>query len=130
MAKSLSERIAQRVSTKQPSRIGKNRISFLAIRDDVRRALEDGWPVKVIWNTLHDEGKIEFGYDAFIGYVNRFIREKKILPVKPLTEQVKVDKVAPKDKAKTDIQPKSKIEASQSIGSFNFNPKPNKEDLL
>lgn len=62
MAKSLSERIAQRVSAKQPSRTGKNRASFLAVRDDVRKALDDGWPVKVIWDTLRDEGKIEFGY--------------------------------------------------------------------
>ena len=61
MAKSLSERIAQRVSAKQPSRTGKNRASFLAVRDDVREALDDGWPIKVIWDTLRDEGKISSG---------------------------------------------------------------------
>lgn len=130
MAKSLSERIAQRVNAKQPSRTGKNRASFLAVRDDVRMALDDGWPVKVIWDTLRDEGKIEFGYDAFIGYVNRLIRNAETSPAKPPAEQVKVDKPEPKGKAKTDARQESKAEASPSIGGFNFNPKPNKEDLL
>ena len=130
MAKSLSERIAQRVSTRQPSRTGKNRASFLAVRDDVRKALDDGWPVKVIWDTLRDEGKIEFGYDAFIGYVNRLIRNvEPTPPAKPPADQVKADKPAPKAKAKTDAPQEPKKEATP-IGGFNFNPKPNKEDLL
>ena len=122
MAKSLSERIAHRVSAKQPSRTGKNRASFLAVRDDVRKALDDGWPVKVIWDTLRHEGKIEFGYDAFIGYVNRLIRSS--------ADQVKADKPpVPKAQAETDAPQEPKAEAP-SIGGFNFNPKPNKEDLL
>ena len=130
MAKSLSERIAQRVSARQPSRIGKNRASFLAVRNDVRKALEDGWSVKVIWDTLCDEGKIEFGYDAFIGYVNRLIRNTEMSPAKPPAVEVKADKSALKGKAKTDTPQKSKAEAPPSIGCFSFNPKPNKEDLL
>ena len=129
MAKSLSERIAQRVSTRQPSRTGKNRASFLAVRDDVKKALDDGWPVKVIWDTLRDEGKIEFGYDAFIGYVNRLIRNAETSPAKPPADQVKADKPAPKAKAKTDAPQEPKKEATP-IGGFNYNPKPNKEDLL
>ena len=120
MAKSLSERIALRVSARQPSRTGKNRASFLAVRDDVRKALDDGWPVKAIWDTLSAEGKIEFGYDAFIGYVNRLIRNAESSPARPPAGQVKADKRARKGKAK----------ASSSIGVFDFNPKPNKEDLL
>lgn len=128
MVKSLSERIAQRVSARQPSRTGKNRASFLAVRDDVRQALDDGWPVKVIWDTLRDEGKIEFGYDAFIGYVNRLIRNTEMSPAKPPAE--KADKPAPKGKAKNDAPQESKAEAPPSIGGFYFNPKPNQEDLL
>ena len=125
MAKSLSERIALRVSARQPSRTGKNRASFLAVRDDVRKALGDGWSVKAIWDTLRHEGEIEFGYDAFIGYVNRLIRNAEPSPAKSPADQP-----APKRKAKTDAPQKSKVEASPSIGVFNFNPTPNKEDLI
>ena len=78
---------------------------------------------------LRDEGKIEFGYDAFIGYVNRLIRNAETSPAKPPADQVKADKPAPKAKAKTDAPQEPKAEAP-SIGGFNFNPKPNKEDLL
>ena len=106
MAKSFSEHIALRVSARQPSRTGKNRASFLAVRNDVRKALDDGWPVKAIWDTLRDEGKIEFGYDAFIGYVNRLIRNPEPSPAKPPADQVKADKPAPKGKAKTDAPQK------------------------
>jgi len=131
MAKSLSERIAQRVSTRQPSRTGKNRASFLAVRDDVKKALNDGWPVKVIWDTLRDEGKIEFGYDAFIGYVNRLIRNvESPPPAKSPADKVKADKPAPKAKAKPDAPQEPKARAPTGIASFNFNPVPNKEELL
>ncbi|SDY81580.1 TraK family protein [Nitrosomonas halophila] len=129
MVKSLSERIALRVSTKKPTRIGKNRASFLAVRNDVKAALDDGWPVKVIWDTLRDEGKIEFGYDAFIGYVNRLIRNAEISLIKSLDHPAKTDKPAPKTKAKTDALQEPKKE-TPFIGGFNFNPTPNKEDLF
>ena len=113
------------MSARHPSRTGKNRASFLAVREDVRKALNDSWPVKAIWDSLRDEGKIEFGYDAFIGYVNRLIRDAEPLPAKSPADQVKADKSAPKGKAKTDAPQKSRAE-----GVFNFNSKPNEEDLL
>ena len=78
----LSERIADRVVKKKPSRNAQNRAAFLALRQDIQEALADGWPVKTIWETLHEEGKVTFGYQAFRGYVNRLILgapyEKKI----------------------------------------------------
>lgn len=129
MVKSLSERIALRVSTKKLTRIGKNRASFLAVRDDVKAAMDDGWPIKVIWDTLQDEGKIEFGYDAFMGYVNRLIRNVETSLIKPLAKQVEADKPAPKAQVKTDVLQELKKE-TPSIGGFNFNPTPNKEDLF
>jgi hypothetical protein len=43
------------------------------MRGDVKQAIDDGWPVKTIWETLHEEGKVSFSYQAFRGYVNRLI---------------------------------------------------------
>ena len=73
MTKNLSVRIAERTAQKNPSRSEQNRATFLAIRGDVKQALDDGWPVKTIWETLHEEGKVSFSYQAFRGYANRLI---------------------------------------------------------
>jgi hypothetical protein len=78
MAKRLSARIAERTGRKTPSRSGKNRAAFLAVRDDVKEAIDDGWPVKEIWETLYEEGKVSFSYEAFRTYVNRLILEKRL----------------------------------------------------
>ena len=73
MAKSLSARIAERIARKKPAGNVRNRAAFLALRGEVKQAMEDGWPVKTIWETLHDEEKVAFSYQAFRGYVNRLI---------------------------------------------------------
>ncbi len=70
MAKTLSQRIAERAKTKLPSKSGKNRAAFLAVRDEVRQSLIDGWPVKSIWETLFDEGKVAFRL-AGVNYLGR-----------------------------------------------------------
>ncbi|MGL0788784.1 TraK family protein [Xanthomonas translucens] len=134
MAKSLSDRIAERMSARQPTGAGKNRASFLALRNDVKKALDDGWPVKVIWETLRDEGKIPFGYDAFIGYVNRLVRSPDAAtPASPSTDQVKSAKPGQQEggsKAKKRKTPEPKNSEPAGIARFDYNPKPNREDLL
>ena len=84
MALNLSARITERTKLKSPARNAQNRAAFLALRPDIEEALKDGWPVKTIWETLHEEGKITYGYQAFRGYVNRLILSDTIPPsVKP-----------------------------------------------
>ena len=73
MTKNLSARIAERAARKKPPRNGQNRVTFLAMRGDVKQAIDDGWPVKTIWETLHEEGKVSFSYQAFRSYANRLI---------------------------------------------------------
>jgi hypothetical protein len=77
MPNSLSQRIAEHAKTKAPTVAGKNRAAFLTVREEVKGALDDGWPIKTVWETLREEGKIEFGYDAFIRYVDRLIGPRK-----------------------------------------------------
>lgn len=126
MIKSLSERIAQRAAGAR--RGGKNLASFLAVRDDVKEALQDGWAVKVIWRTLHDEGKITFSYDAFNNYVNRLIQNADTpAPSRgqpaPLRARPSSPPASP---AKNDADKKN----SGEIPTFKFNPKPNLKDLV
>lgn len=77
MTKNLSERITSRLNTIKNSQRGRNRALFLALSDDIRKALNDGWTKKAIWETLRAEGKIDFGYVAFLDYVRQFIRNDK-----------------------------------------------------
>ncbi len=132
MAKSLSTRIAERAALKKPSRNAQNRATFLSLRGDVKQALDDGWPVKTIWETLHDEGKVSFSYQAFRGYVNRLIlssrSSEEVDPTQVEAEPGKPRKPAPKAKAKTDAPEAPK--KVTPIGSFHYNPKMDPKDLF
>jgi hypothetical protein len=125
MAKSLSERIAERAKRKKPSRNAQNRAAFLAVRADVKQALDDGWPVKSIWETLHEEGKVTFSYQAFRGYVNRLILAVKADATSPASEPAKPGE---------DIKPKAAASSTKQkpaqMSGFTFQPNPDKKDLL
>ena len=107
MPKNLSLRIAEKIGTQTPDKKGKNRVAFLAHRDEIQQALEDGWTAKMIWATLKDEGKIGFSYQAFTRYVKR-------LTTRPATSATKTAATTAHDANK----------------GFTFNPIPNKEELL
>lgn len=119
--KSLSERIAERVSArKSQSRDSINRATYLALRDDIRGALADGWSINTIWETLREEEKINFGYTAFHRYTHQLIfnfqqqqnTEKHSTTGKPIPEKT------------------SKPKQTNEIKGFNFNPTPNIEELI
>lgn len=122
MAKSLSERIAARIVKRKPSRSAQNRATFLALRADIKQALDDGWPVKNIWETLHEEGKVNFSYQAFRGYTNRLILTP---PAAGETAQTTVDVGTGKAKTPTVKKPEE-----PAATGFTFNKTPKKEDLL
>ena len=129
MGKSLSERIAARAANSKPSRRAQNRGAFLALRSEVEQALDDGWPVKTIWETLHQEGKVTFSYQSFRGYANRLIlarrhgrqpagvadQSKALRPAASATSQALGDRTAQK---------------AAGIGGFRFESEPRKEELL
>jgi len=124
MRKRLSARIAERTGRKTPSRHGMNRAAFLALRDDVKQALDDGWPIKEIWETLHEEAKIAFSYTVFCRYVKRLI-------VRP---PLQMGSMAAGKKRKREPEPEpSKPVAKNStagIRGFTWNPIPNEDDLI
>ncbi|MET0061000.1 MAG: TraK family protein [Candidatus Thiodiazotropha endolucinida] len=69
--KSLSERIGERAKKTSSCAPHANRAIVLALRGDIQAALNDGWSVLAIYQTLHDEGKVNFSYQAFRRHVNR-----------------------------------------------------------
>ena len=97
------------------------------MRDDVKQALDDGWPVKAIWETLHEEGKVAFSYPAFCRYVKRHIVGQR--------SERKPDVVAGKEGKRSDTpeQPGFRsVDKNSTAGlpSFTFNSTPKKEDLI
>ncbi len=114
MGNSLSARIAAKQVTRKSSDKSVNKAAFLALKQDIEGALSDGWSIKLVWETLLEEGKISFSYKTFCGYVARLIVTEK----KPTLQENTKDDEKAKSKAKTEIR------------GFTFNPKPNLEELL
>ena len=129
MTKNLSVRIAERAAQKKPSRNGQNRATFLAIRGDVKQALDDGWPVKTIWETLHEEGKVSFSYQAFRGYANRLILSSPASRTTVSTPMA-VDSRIGRQHGPATAQATEKNAGGPTTSGFTFNRTPKKEDLL
>jgi hypothetical protein len=132
---SLSERIADAVKKKPTlSRSVQNRAAFIILRTDIKQALDDGWTVKRIWETLCEEGKIDFGYTAFVGYTNRLIlsplpnNSANQAPVSTRQVDRRSEQKTPGAGEARAAEPK-KTE-TPTMGGFTFNPSPKKEDLI
>jgi hypothetical protein len=80
--KTLSERISARTGEKPTPSPKSNRAVVLALRADIHGALDDGWSVLAIYETLSDEGVVLFSYQSFRLYVNRLLLGK-VLPPSP-----------------------------------------------
>ncbi|MBD8829002.1 TraK family protein [Pseudomonas sp. CFBP 13602] len=137
MAKNLSERIAERMKNKKTNVGAQNRGTFLALKGEITDALDNRWPVRTIWETLHEEGKVSFGYQAFRNYVNSLIlapkRSQKSSTAEGQVQQSadssskKKSAVAPAPRAK---EPRQSSPQPPASTGFAFDPKPNKEDYL
>jgi Family of unknown function (DUF5338) len=130
MPRSLSVRVAERTARAKPSRGDQNRATFLAVKDDVKQALDDGWPVKAIWETLNEEGKIVFSYQTFRTYVNRLIVVQRS---KRGWEHDLVKKEKEKNMGKpasAGVRQKDNKTATTGLRGFVYNPVPNEEELF
>ena len=131
MAKSLSARIAERIARKKPAGNVRNRAAFLALRGEVKQAIDDGWPVKTIWDTLHDEGKVAFSYQAFRGYVNRLILSPSANGEgTPPVVADQSGQPAPRSVPQSARTPAEWQPEKPTATGFTFNRTPKKEDLL
>ena len=120
---SLSERIAQRVQSKKPNQAKNNRSAFLALRDEIRQALNDNYTKKEIWETLRDEQKIMFGYTAFTRYVNRLILSNNKQEKSPNTEiQTPIEKPSKKPVQQTPSVESTEKADTNVIKNFVYDP--------
>ena len=117
MSTNLSERISAKVNTENPRRGKQSLATFLALKPEIEGAIKDGWPVKLIWETLYQEKKVSFGYQMFLRLVNRH----------QMKEGQKAEGNTLREKDCTKFK---KANSDSSIQQFNFNPSTNEEDLV
>lgn len=121
MAKSLSAEIAEEEAA---LRGVSNRAAFLVVRDEVKQAIEDGWSLRAIWRTLHKQGRMPCGYEAFRTYVIRLIGKPRTRDGNALA--VAKDVRAKSQQVKADLEKESKGETRE----FKSNRIPDKDKLF
>ena len=108
-------------------------VEFLAVKKDVNEAIEKGYALKTIWEYLKESGRIRFTYETFRRHVKRFIKtptknQTTLATVDtPAEKQADTPKSAPAEKRDEANTEKKKLPGT---GSFKFDAKPNKEDLI
>ena len=109
MTKSYTETLSEWVKKQETARTKRNiqKIAFLAVRADVKVAIEAGYALKTIWEHMTETGKITCRYETFLKYANL---ECKTVPAVETPEQ--------------------KISQSAKIAGFTFNANPKEEDLI
>ena len=133
MSKKLTELIAQAEMQRQQQGTGiKNRSAFLALRDDIKEAMADGWALKQIYRTLHTQQKITCSYQTFVNYTNELILKptqalKK--PTAPTLLNQDTKKETPAQKVSLNGS-ETRIKKPSELPGFIFNPIAKKEDLI
>ncbi len=99
----------------------KHKVQFLAMRQDISEALEKGWSITIIWETLRDEGSFTASYNTFRLYVLKYLNDQK-------------SGYSPKESVgvrnKKSVENQSNKKKDISMHSFTYNPIPNIKDLL
>jgi len=99
----------------------KSLVSFLAVRLDIKSAIDAGYSKKTIWEHLTETGKISYGYQTFLQHVKKHIKNEIANKETETREKIKDDNSTPKKQL-----PKKRPPSE----GFNFNSAPNEEDLI
>lgn len=76
MKKNLTESMMVDNQKLRKTSVRKNKVEFLALKDDISEALEKGWSVTAIWETLRDEGSFTATYNTFRLYILKYLMLK------------------------------------------------------
>lgn len=124
MGKNLLEYITSKNSKKEPSQGAKNRTAFLAQFDDIKDALAAGCSKKDVWEALKEQGKINFGYIAFLRYV-KGIMESGAVSKKPDEQPVRKE-----DSISSDAASSSPRIAKLTKEDMRYNPNVDPKELF
>lgn len=115
-AQSYLDHLAERTKNKPPTKQGVNKVIFLAVKNDVKEALDAGYSAKTIWADMVESKRITFCYATFMNYVNKLI-------LQPQIEKIISEENLTKPETNKTTKP-------TTPAGFNFNPIPNKEELI
>jgi hypothetical protein len=109
-------------------------VAFLAVRGDVKAAMDSGYAVTTIYEHMRETGRVKCSYETFRKHVQRFIKAAPAAPApvpprRPTRPRGRSRRNRKGSKARKPKAPEPKKPA-QGIARLHFNPKPNKEDLL
>lgn len=137
MAKSYTKQLTEWVRQTRPSvRRHRNRVAFMAVKNDVREALEKGWPVKTIWAHMVEQKRIECGYDTFLVYVKRHMTATTEPPGANRSSQPPGPSLATEagrsgqPKAETTLCKDEVSHGPEPMSGFSFKAAPNREELI
>lgn len=125
MAKSFLDELAEWVSKRKAKkpRQDKHVVAFLAVKSDVKAALDAGYSMKTIWEYMRETGRLEYRYETFTQHVKRYIKAPQAQPAPG------GQKAGEKGSSTTPPATQEKSRPPQ-IGGFTFDATPKKEDLL
>ncbi len=114
---------------KQP-RQDRHVIAFLAVKEDVKSALDAGYSMKTIWEYMQETGRIATRYETFTLHVKRYIKNAPA----PARQAPPPAAAEPAPQAKGKLKSKAKPQvaktASTGIKGFNYNPKIDDSELF
>jgi len=124
MEKPISERIVARIKRNKERSYSKNRSDFLVALPEIEEAIKNNWSVRVIWETLYEEGKIDFKYMTFLRHAKLFSRELRKRKVKKMAKDSE-KMMRGKIKDSRNVSARHAKEATSS----DFNPIPDPKEL-
>ncbi len=119
MEKTILERLIEKSSKEDASKAKRNLSIFLALRDQIRAAIESGWSVKDVWQLLSDEKKLTVSYQVFLRMVKKHTNYKEIKRGARTGKQITGNKTVP-------LEHKKGSEGNE----FQWNNAYNKDDLV
>jgi len=60
--------------------------AFMAARSNVMEAMAAGFALKIIWEHMHEIGRIPFRYETFLKYVRQHITNAPAGPARPASK--------------------------------------------
>lgn len=101
----------------------RNIVAFLAVKEDVRAALEAGYAMKTIWAHLTATGRLAGRYETFTQHVKRYLRTAPPAAGSPSPPAPPAPNPPPAPGEPRRTPP-------PSVGGFTFNATPKTEDLF
>lgn len=133
MTKSYPELLGEWIKRRESTKRDRYLAAFLAVRDDVKAAVNAGYPIMTIWANMVEAGQVACGYETFRNYVNRYVRRAdeshtSTSPA-PTSDRAQAPRV-PTVRKIAGTSPGDQASKPATIPGFTFNSEPRKEDLI